>query len=215
MGDMQINAEYVAYSLHHISQLAGGLPTAVVAHSQGGPNTQWALQFFPSTRAVTRAFIALSPDFAGIELLHSDSLFSDICATGLCQAALWQQGVGSQYYRALHAGDFRALVPTTSIWSQFDGVVAPFAANARLPGATVLAVQSLCPLRPEYHVTMTISAAVWAIALDALRHGGTADLGRVLPTALGSCLRVAAKNMNSNIAKDLGSLFTNLIDGFL
>lgn len=37
MGDMQVNAEYVAYNLHYLSYLSGGLPTAVVAHSQGNP----------------------------------------------------------------------------------------------------------------------------------------------------------------------------------
>lgn len=118
MGDMQVNAEYVAYNLHYISQLSGGQQTAVVSHSQGGPNTQWALQFWPSTRNVTRAFVALSPDFAGIDLLGSSSLLSDICESGLCQASLWQQSAGSHYYDALHANDFTEHVPTTAIWTQ-------------------------------------------------------------------------------------------------
>ena len=118
MGDMQVNAEYVAYNLHYLSQLSGGMQTAVVSHSQGGPNTQWALQFWPSTRNVTRAFVAISPDFAGIDLLGSSSLLNDICADGLCQASLWQQSARSKYYQALHNQDFKALVPTTSIWTQ-------------------------------------------------------------------------------------------------
>lgn len=118
MGDMQVNAEYVAYNLHQVSSLSGGLPTAVIAHSQGNPNTLWALKYWPSTRNVTRAFVALSPDFAGIDLLGSSSLLNDICADGLCQAAMWQQSSGSNYYDALHANDFNALVPTTTIWTQ-------------------------------------------------------------------------------------------------
>lgn len=116
MNDMQVNAEYVAYNLHYLSSLSGGLQTAVVSHSQGGPNTQWALQFWPSTRNVTKAFVALSPDFDGIEL--GDSLLSEVCSTGICQAAVWQQAAGSNYYAALQAGDFRAVVPTTSIYTE-------------------------------------------------------------------------------------------------
>jgi hypothetical protein len=33
MGDMQISAEYVAYNLHQINTLAGGLKTAVITRS--------------------------------------------------------------------------------------------------------------------------------------------------------------------------------------
>lgn len=215
MGDMQVNAEFVAYNLHYLSSLSGGLPPAVIAHSQGNPNTQWALEYFPSTRNITRAFISLSPDFAGIDLLGSDSLFSDICATGLCQAALWQQAAGSNYYSALHAKDFTALVPTTSIWTQFDGVVAPYQENAQLPGATVIQVQDLCPLRLTTHVTMTVSSPVFSLALDALQHDGVASLSRVRKDALGICLRVNAEGMSSDVITDLGKDLTELVDGFL
>lgn len=116
MGDMQISSEYVAYGLHYISSISGGLKTAVISHSQGGPVTQWALQFWPSTRSVTRAFIPLSPDFAGIDILSSN--LSSICEGIKCQASIWQQREGSKLLEALHAHDFGALVPTTSIWTQ-------------------------------------------------------------------------------------------------
>ena len=215
MGDMQVNAEYVAYNLHYLSSLSGGLKPAVIAHSQGNPNTQWALAYFPSTRAVTRAFVSLAPDFSGIDLLGNDSLFSDICAAGLCQAAMWQQDAGSNYYQALHAKDFTALVPTTTIWSEFDGVVAPFEENAALPGATVIRVQDLCPLRPTTHITMTISSPVFSLALDALNNGGVASLSRVRKNVFSICLRVNAKGMNNNIATDIGKDITELVDGFL
>lgn len=232
MGDMQVNAEYVAYNLHYISQLSGGLQTAVISHSQGGPNTQWALQFWPSTRNVTRAFVALSPDFAGIDLLGSTSLLSDICEGGLCQASMWQQSAGSHYYDALHSHDFTAHVPTTSIWTQvsklipwpadkrtdvlqFDGVVVPASDNAQLPGSTVLSVQSLCPLRPTTHVTMTISSAAYALALDALNNDGVASLSRVKKNMLSICLRITAKGMQVSVANDLQALLENLVKGFL
>ncbi|KAK4505859.1 hypothetical protein PRZ48_003824 [Zasmidium cellare] len=215
MGDMQTNAEYVAYNLHYLSELSGGQQTAVISHSQGGPNTQWALQFWPSTRNVTRAFVALSPDFAGIDLLGSTSLLNDICKGGLCQASMWQQSAGSRYYDALHSHDFTEHVPTTTIWTQFDGVVVPAQDNAQLPGATVISVQSLCPLRPTNHVTMTISSAAYALALDALNNNGVASLSRVKKNALSICFRITAKGMNVSVAKDLESLLENLVKGFL
>lgn len=115
MNDMQVNAEYVAYNLHYISAVSGGLQTAVISHSQGGPNTQWALQFWPSTRNITKSFVALAPDFDGIEL--GDSLLSKVCSTGICQAAVWQQSAGSKFYAAMHAGGFQAQVPTTAIYT--------------------------------------------------------------------------------------------------
>lgn len=113
MDDMQVNAEFVAYAMHYVSAVSGGLPVAVISHSQGGPNTQWALQFWPSTRNVTKSFVALAPDFTGIEL--PDSLLDKVCETGICQAAVWQQSAGSEYNAA--ASGFQAQVPTTSIYT--------------------------------------------------------------------------------------------------
>lgn len=115
MSDMQIASEYIAYNLHQISSLSGGLQTAVLAHSQGNPDTQWALQFWPSTQNITRAYVALSPDFQGIQIAETN--LSAICGSGLCQPSLWQQSAGSQYYDALHGGNFQAVVPTTVVWS--------------------------------------------------------------------------------------------------
>ena len=213
MGDMQISAEYVAYNIHQINSLSGGAQTAIITHSQGGPNTQWALRFWPSTRNITRAFIPLSPDFAGIELL--DSKLSDVCIGDLCQACLWQQSAGSNYYTAMHDDTFGAFVPTTAIWSQSDGVVTPAQNNAQLPSATVLSVQGLCPLRITTHVQMPIDAAAYAIALDALNNGGTASLSRVKKNSLSACLHVAATNMDLTIAAQIGSSIKDLVDGFL
>lgn len=54
--------------------------------------------------------------------------------------------------------------------------------NAQLPGATTLAVQDLCPLRIVDHLTMLIDAAAFALAIDALKHGGHSNLQRTLLT---------------------------------
>lgn len=213
MGDMQVSAEYVAYSIHAISQLAGGAKTSIISHSQGGPNVQWALEFFPSTRSAVNSFIALSPDFTGIKLLGSK--LSEICVGKLCQASLWQQSAGSQYYEALHYQDFQALVPTTSIYTQFDGIINPPKGNAQLPGATVVAVQSICPLRVTTHPAMTIDSAAFALALDALQHGGKASVLRVLPRALGICWRVTGKDMEVSVEQSIEDSINDLVGGFL
>nr|POE67132.1 lipase b [Quercus suber] len=213
MGDMQISSEYVAYAIHHISSLANGLPTSVITHSQGGPDTQWALQFWPSTRKNTRAFVALSPDFQGIELLHSS--LSKICVGDLCQASVRQQSVGSTYYTALHGEDFKALVPTTSVWSQFDEVVVPARDNARLPGGTSIAVQDVCPGRVIDHIFMPIDSAGFALALDAISNDGIADAARVKKNQHRVCYRITAKNMRVDLATQLESLWDDLVNGWV
>ncbi|KAK6435521.1 hypothetical protein LTR95_008293 [Oleoguttula sp. CCFEE 5521] len=215
MGDMQISSEYIAYNLKYLSLLSNGAQVAVISHSQGGPDTQWALRFWPSARAVTRAFVPLSPDFTGVALLDS------------------RLAPGSNYYRALQAKDFRALVPTTAIYTlvsspslsntlaietnptQTDEVVVPSAPNAALPGAKVLAIQQLCPLRITDHVFMTIDAAAFAFALDALNHGGTASLTRTLPQALTACFRVEAKGMQVSVTNQLEGDINSLVQGIM
>lgn len=213
---MQVSSEYVAYAIHQISTLAGGAKTAVITHSQGGPVTQWALRFWPSTKSLTNSFIALSPDFAGIELF--DSKLSNICVGKLCQASIWQQSAGSNYYKALHADDFETQVPTTSIWSQFDGIVSPPGQNAQLPGASVMSVQDLCPGRLTSHPQMTIDAAGYALAMDALKHGGVGSVSRTRSDILGTigtCLRITAPNMNVSVATEVADGINAVVDGFM
>lgn len=213
MGDMQVSAEYVAYSIHAISQLAGGAKTSVISHSQGGPNTQWALRFFPSTRELVKSFVALSPDFTGITVLGSR--LNKICLGSDCQASLLQQSAGSLYYEALHRENFQALVPTTAIYTQFDGIVNPPKQNAQLPGATVVAVQSLCPLRGTTHPAMTVDSAAFELALDALNHGGKSSVMRLLPRAIGICLRVTAKDVEVSVQKTVEASINGVVDGIM
>lgn len=94
-------------------------------------------------------------------------------------------------------------------------MVTPPDKNAALPGAKVLQVSDLCPLRPVSHVFTTVDSAAFALALDALNNGGTASVARVLPKALKICTRVQAENMDSSAAFDLEAAFKNLIDGFM
>jgi triacylglycerol lipase len=216
MGDMQISTQYVAYNLHQISSLAGGMKTWIITHSQGGPLTQWALRFWPSTNTIVNGLISLSPDFAGIELF--DSKLSKICVGKLCQASLWQQSAGSNLLAALHADNFGAIVPTTAIWSKVDGVVNPPQENAQLPGAAVMSVQDLCPGRFTTHPQMTVDAAGYALAMDALKHGGKASVSRTrsdIFSTIGTCLRITAPKMNVDVANSVADALDDLIDGFM
>ncbi|KAK5175610.1 uncharacterized protein LTR77_000749 [Saxophila tyrrhenica] len=216
MGDMQTSSEYVAYAIHQLSTLSSGARPAIITHSQGGPVTQWALRFWPSTASIASAFIALSPDFAGIELF--DSKLSNICVGKLCQASIWQQSSGSNYLAALHADSFGAVVPTTAIWSVFDGIVMPPKDNAQLPGAAVMSVQDLCPGRLTSHPQMTVDAAGFALALDALKHGGKASVSRARSDifgTIGTCLRITAPTMSVSVANQVAGDINDVVGGFI
>lgn len=87
MGDAQITAEYIAYAipylvrraLHSLPSLPFTKPSlctqakqsatgqmSIVGHSQGaGLNPQWALLFWPSTRAYVEDYVGLAADFHG------------------------------------------------------------------------------------------------------------------------------------------------------
>lgn len=62
---------------------------------------------------------------------------------------------------------------------------------------------------------MTIDASAFAIALDALQHDGTVSIARVLPKALGTCLRVNAKGMQLGLVNELKATFDDLVDGLM
>jgi len=117
--DAQISASWVAYNLHYISYLAGGKPIAVMGHSQGNPVIQWALRFWKSTRSVVNAYMAISPDFQGV-YTRGISTLCEVIPGGpsLCAPALWQQASDSKFEDALDLYGRKALVPTSSIFTQ-------------------------------------------------------------------------------------------------
>ena len=98
---------------------------------------------------------------------------------------------------------------------QADGVVTPPEKNAKLPGATVIAAEQLCPLRFVNHVYITIDSAAFAIALDALNNNGIASVSRLSPKRLSVCPRIQAENMDLSQALDLEALFKDLVNGFM
>ena len=178
-----MNAEYVAYNIQAVSDMAGGL-IAVISHSLGCDLTQWAFRFWPSLYKATSKYIGLNPDFSGIGYFDrtSDLLCSSPLGVPLCAASIWQQLKGSHYYTALRSPGgqgFKAHVNTSIIWSETDGLVNPPEENAQLPGAVVHSIQELCPEATPNHSTMLINAGVYAMVQDALNHGGHVSLDRL------------------------------------
>lgn len=114
--DIQISAQYVAYNMHYLSQISGGLKAAVVTHSQGGLDTQWALQFYPSTWQVTSAFLPLAPDLVGLS--DATPFFKAVCPDYKCQPSVWQQLAGSRLEGAMRSNkNFKATVPYNAVWT--------------------------------------------------------------------------------------------------
>lgn len=113
---MQVSAEYIAYNLHYISYLSGGLQTAVVTHSQGGPDTMWAFEWWPSVWSVTSAYLPLCPDLLGVT--YAATTFNTICPAYMCPPSIWQQMTGSAFLNALRQQkNFHAVVPSTLVWT--------------------------------------------------------------------------------------------------
>lgn len=168
-GDVQLSSAYVAYNMHLVSSLSGGKPISVIGHSQGGPNIQWALRFFPSTRNVVKTYVGLSPDLG-----PGTTYFRTECDAagqlGACTAATWQQATNSNFYAALNYKN-KAFVESTLIWTSADQIVTPPEPNAQLPGATTIQVQTVCPNQMPDHFAQLINPTTYAIALDALANG--------------------------------------------
>ncbi|KAF7348016.1 Lipase B-like protein [Mycena sanguinolenta] len=168
--DAQIISEYVAYAINSLASSTGN-PIRVVTHSQGGLNTQWALTFWPSTRANVFSFVAIAPDYRGT--IMADGARINLAAGVPQNAAVVQQSYGSNFVTALAAHDgLTAHVPTTDIYTLTDDVVQPeilLNATSALSGsnATNVAVQSVCPTVNPDHITIIITGVTEYLLLMA------------------------------------------------
>ncbi|KAJ5295300.1 hypothetical protein N7508_010121 [Penicillium antarcticum] len=187
LGDIQVTAEYIAYAINYISGITGNTKIGVLAWSQGSIDVQWALKYWPSTWDSVSDFLSISGEFHG-------SLSEELCLVPntLCKPALRQQSYDSNLITTLRAGDGdSAYVPTTSVYSGIDELVAPQVgpeASARLKdvrgvGVTNTQIQLACPGKPAgtlyTHDPLLFNSLVYALFADALTHDGPADLSRV------------------------------------
>ncbi|CAI7641441.1 unnamed protein product [Penicillium glandicola] len=186
LGDIQSNAEYVAYAINYISGLSQR-PIGVLSWSQGSLDVQWALKYWPSTRAAVSDFMAVSGDFHG-------TIVETMCvlAKSVCSPAVQQQGYDTNFIRALRGGDGdSAFVPTTSVYSGNDFIVQPqsggWASGAledvRGVGVSNVQVQVACAGRAAggsySHSAMLVNPLAYALFVDALIHDGPGRLERV------------------------------------
>ncbi|KAJ6051897.1 hypothetical protein N7460_002431 [Penicillium canescens] len=171
LADIQITAEYIAYAINYIS----------------GISQDTKIGYWPSTRDSVDDFLVISGEFHG-------SLSAEPCLvqSSLCTPAIRQQGYDSNFIKTLLAEDGdSAYVPTTSVYSGIDELVAPQVgpnASARLKdvrgvGVTNTQIQLACPGLPAgtfyTHDPMLFNPLVYALFVDALTHEGPADLSRV------------------------------------
>jgi hypothetical protein len=196
LGDIQSNAEYVAYAINYISGLSGR-SIGVLSWSQGSLDVQWALKYWPSTRAAVSDFMAVSGDFHG-------TVVETLCmlAEPVCSPAVQQQGYDTKFIRALRSEDGdSAFVPTTSVYSGYDYVVQPQSGewasaalgDVRGVGVSNVQVQVACAGRAAggfySHSAMLINPLAYALFVDALMHDGPGQLERIdLNTVCGELL---------------------------
>ena len=178
--DLQISAEYVAHAIHHLAPQSRSGKINIVSHSQGGPDTQWALEWFPSTRALVHVFVANSPDFRGTQQL---ALLEPLLQTGVVPlSASFYQQLSTSHMSTLsknHAkGMGIARVKTVTLFSYTDEVVQPFPATGTLTGTLMkppVSIQDVCPLYLADHFLMIIAHPAFELTYQAFTHDGNID----------------------------------------
>lgn len=186
--DSQQNAEYVAYGVNYLSGISEGKKVSVISWSQGGLITQWALKYWPSLRDNIGEFIPVSADF------HGTKLAPVLCPSWPkfpCAPSVLQQEYNSNFVNTLMKNDGdSAYVPTTSLYSGFDEIVEPQSINAsaslkdaRNVGVGNYQFQKLCPNKTAgkfyTHEGALYNPVGYALAADALKHGGVGDPSRI------------------------------------
>jgi pimeloyl-ACP methyl ester carboxylesterase len=181
LNNIETSGEYIVYAIRTMYALAGR-KIDIMGHSQGGMSMRWALRFWPDTRAMVDDVIGFSGSNHGTTVLGVNS-----CASG-CPAADWQQLYGSPFIEALNSdAETFAGISYTEIWTHTDEVVQPngsaaVASAALRTGAgaiTDVPTQQLCPLDVDEHLLVgTIDPVAYALAIDAIRHAGPANVTR-------------------------------------
>lgn len=177
-GDIQVAAEHIVFAIRTMHRRTDR-KVAILGHSQGGMSGRWALRFWPDLRSRVSEVIGMAPSNHGTDVLVH-------CIEGVtqCVPAVWQQGAGSRFIRALNSrAETFAGISYTNVYTLLDEVVRPPASSGLTTGRGAIAnveVQDVCPLDPYEHVMMgTVSPTVHAIVMDALTHRGPARPSRV------------------------------------
>ncbi|MHB8670353.1 MAG: esterase/lipase family protein, partial [Acidimicrobiales bacterium] len=186
--DIQRAGEYIVYALRTMHDLSGR-KVDILGYSQGGMVPRWALRFWPDTRGLVDAFVALDPSNHG-------TLDANVVCELPCSAADWQQSSGAHFIEALNSGaETFAGISYTVVFSRTDEIVVP---NVDSSGSSSLhtgggqvaniAVQEICPNDASEHFAMgSYDPVGYALAVDAFTHTGPAD-----PTRIGTAVCASA-----------------------
>jgi triacylglycerol esterase/lipase EstA (alpha/beta hydrolase family) len=182
-GDIQIAGEYVVHAIRTLARRSGRRAD-ILGYSQGGMVPRWALRFWPDTRHLVKAFVALDPSNHG-------TVDANATCRQQCSAADWQQAAGSHFMQALNSyTETFAGIDYTVIYSRTDEIVVP---NFNSSGSSSLhagrgrieniAVQQICPNDTSDHLAMgSYDPVGYALAADAFARDSLARPGDVPPT---------------------------------
>jgi hypothetical protein len=178
--DIQRAGEYIVYALRAMHRRANR-KVDILGYSQGGMVPRWALRFWPDTRQLVKAFVALDPSNHG-------TVEANLICEQPCSAADWQQRTTAHFIRALNSGaETFARISYTVVYSRTDDVVIP---NFNSAGSSSLhtgsgrianiAVQEICPNDTSDHFGMgSYDPVGYALAIDAFTHTGPANPVRI------------------------------------
>jgi hypothetical protein len=183
LGDIQTSGEYLVYAIRRMFR-AAHRRIAILGHSQGGMSMRWALRWWPDTRAMV-------DDVIGMAGTNHGTTVRSVCLAGriACPPADWQQGATSEFIRALNSGvETFAGISYTEIFTHTDEIVQPNRTDAVSTSAlhtgagriTNVSTQDICPADLYEHLTIgTVDPVAYALVMDALKHRGPADPGRI------------------------------------
>ena len=175
-GDIQVAGEYVVYAIRQLAKVSGR-KVDILGYSQGGMVPRWALRFWPDTRRLVKAYVALDPSNHG-------TVDANATCQRQCSAADWQQAARSHFMDALNSyAETFAGIDYTVIYSHTDEIVVP---NTSSHGSSSLhtgrgriiniAVQQICPNDTSDHLAMgSYDPVGYALAVDAFAHEGLAN----------------------------------------
>jgi pimeloyl-ACP methyl ester carboxylesterase len=183
-GDIQVTGEYVVHAIRTMHELSGQR-VDIIGWSQGGMIGRWATRFWPDTRPMVDDIVGLASSNHGAN--------PTLCQAA-CSPAFWQQRVGSEFLRALNAGqETFAGISYTTVYSAGDQIVTPNFDDDDLTALQTgagyirnIRTQDVCPASTADHFTLGSSDPVgFAAAVDAIDNPGTADPARFEPGLCG------------------------------
>jgi triacylglycerol esterase/lipase EstA (alpha/beta hydrolase family) len=156
-GDLRAQAADLGRQATAARERSGAGSVDVVGYSAGGLVARSWVRDFGGAASARRVLSIGTPH-------HGTSLAElAVGVGGRCPAGCRQLRPGSDFLRALNAGDETPRGPVfVSVWSTADRVVVP-PSTARLAGALNLTVQSLCPAARTAHGDLPSDPVVQAV----------------------------------------------------